>query len=149
VVRRGDDACFGALRLLAAQRQELALLEDTQQRGLEGRTGVTDLVEQQRAAAGQRETAASVRDRAGERAANVAEELRFQETVRQRRAVDGDERLSGERGVVVDRSGHALLARAGLAQQQHVHATRCHLARACRPRSSAGAGRSGTGHVRR
>ena len=48
---------------------------------------LADLVEKERAAVGQLEAAFASVDRAGERALLVAEELRFDERVRQRRAV--------------------------------------------------------------
>ena len=57
--------------------------------------------------------------RAGERAFFVAEELRFDQVLRQRRAAHLDERLLRARRVVVDRVGDQLLAGAGLAAQQH------------------------------
>ena len=53
---------------------------------------LADLVEEQHAAAGLLDPSRLGRDRAGERAALVAEQLRFEQLVGQRRAVDGDER---------------------------------------------------------
>ena len=59
------------------------------------------------------------RVRAGERALLVAEELRLDQILRQRRAVHLDERLLRARRVVVDRVRDQLLAGARLAAQQH------------------------------
>ncbi len=58
-------------------------------------------------------------DGAGERALHVTEELGFDEPFRDRRGVEGHERLVAARAVVVDGPGHQFLARAGLALNQH------------------------------
>ena len=63
-------------------------------------------------------------DRAGECAALVAEQLGLQQVLRDRAAVDGDERLLGARSEVVQRLRQRLLAGAALAQQQHRHVGR-------------------------
>src|SRR5262249_9437095 len=60
------------------------------------------------------EEAALVLDRAGEGAPLVAEELRLQERLGQRSAVDRDELLVLARRGVVDRPGDQLLARSAL-----------------------------------
>ena len=78
-----------------------------------------DLVEEDRAAVGQRELAALGHRRAGEGAADVAEQLRFEQRLRNRRAVDLDERHVALRAAVVDEPRHHLLARAGFAGDQH------------------------------
>ena len=53
---------------------------------------LADLVEQERAAVGDLELAGAVGDRAGEGAAHVAEQLALRRGLRQRRAVDVDQR---------------------------------------------------------
>ena len=58
-------------------------------------------------------------DGAGERAALVAEKLALDELLRDRRAVDLDERLVLAARVLVERAGHELLARAALARDEH------------------------------
>ena len=63
------------LRPLRAERLELALLQHAQQLGLQRRRDLADLVEEDRAAVGQREAALLVGRRAGERALVVAEQL--------------------------------------------------------------------------
>src|SRR4030042_6647995 len=62
-----------------------------------------------------REEALLVGPRAGEGAAQVAEELGLEQPLRQRPAVHGDEGAGGARAVAVDGAGHELLAGAGLA----------------------------------
>ena len=71
---------------------------------------VADLVEKQRAAVGQLEAARAVRDGAGEGALLVAEQLRLEQRLRQRGAVDLDERLAARaRRAVVHRARHSSL----------------------------------------
>ena len=55
----------------------------------------------------------------GERAADVAEQLALEDVLAQGRAVERHERPLLPRAVLVDRLGHQLLARAGLALDQH------------------------------
>ena len=57
--------------------------------------------------------------RAGERAALVAEQLRLEELLGERSAVDGDERTGAARAEIVDRARDQLLAGARLAGDQH------------------------------
>ena len=56
---------------------------------------------------------------AGEGAAFMAEQLAFQQVLRNRAAIDGDERLLGARTEFVQRLRQGLLAGAAFAQQQH------------------------------
>ena len=111
----GDDAHVDALGPLGAERLELALLQHAQQLRLQRRAHRPDLVEEDRAAVGQRELALLGRGRAGERAADVAEQLRLEQRLGNRRAVDLDERHVALRAAVVDGARDQLLARAGLA----------------------------------
>jgi hypothetical protein len=66
-------------------------------------------------------------DRAGERAADVAEELGLEEVRGDRAAVDGDEGPLGARRQAVDRRGDELLARAALTLDEHGRAGPRHL----------------------
>jgi len=79
---------------------------------------LADLVQEQRSAVGLGEGAAPIRDGAGERAAHVAEQRRFDRS-RDGAAVEHDERPVAARAVAVDLLGEQLLAGAGLAFQQH------------------------------
>ena len=83
--------------LVGAERLDRPLLQHAQQLGLRRQRHLGDLVEQQRAAVGRLEAAVAALDRAGERAALVAEQLRLEQRLRERRAVDGDERLARAR----------------------------------------------------
>src|SRR5262249_13624506 len=77
-----------------------------------------DLVEEDGAAVRRLEQALAVAVGAGERAADVAEELALEERRRERRAVADDERTVVERREVVHRARDELLARAALARDQ-------------------------------
>ena len=91
-VGRGDDAHVDLQRRRAADALEALLLERAQDLGLQRQRQVADLVEEQRAAMRQLELARLARDRAGERALLVAEELGLEQRLGNRGAVDGDER---------------------------------------------------------
>ena len=71
-----------------------------------------------RAAVGLLEPADPLLVGAGERALLVAEQLRLQQVLLQRRAVHLDEMRPARERVVVNRAGHQFLARAGLAADQ-------------------------------
>src|SRR5712692_10057323 len=119
-VRGADQAEIDVHDPVAADRPVLALLQDTQQLGLEIRRHLADLVQQQRAALRHLEQDFLVHRRAGERALLVAEELRLDEILRDGRAVDLDERPFGALAVVVHRVGDQLLAGAVLALDENV-----------------------------
>ena len=100
-------------------RYDDLLLERAQELDLQLDRHLADLVEEQRAAVGRLELALLVRDRAGERALDVAEQLALEQVLGDRAAVDRDERLAGARRAVVDLARDQLLAGAGLAGDQH------------------------------
>ena len=116
--RRRDDAHVGRERLVAADAAELPRLEHPQQRGLHVEGELADLVEEDRAAARGLERALAQGDRAREGAAFVTEELTLDEGVRDRSAVDDDEGLRTA-AAPHDRARQHLLARSGLALQEH------------------------------
>jgi hypothetical protein len=76
---------------------------------------LADLVEEDRALVGGLELADLVVDGAGEGALDVAEELRLDQGLGDRAAVDGDQGAAGARRSLVDLAGDQLLAGAGLA----------------------------------
>jgi hypothetical protein len=115
----GDDADVNLFGPLRAERLELALLQDTQQLRLQRRAHGADLVEEDGAAVSERELAFLGRRGARERAANVAEELRFEERFGNGGAIDPDQRHIALRAAIVNRARDQLLAGAGLAGDQH------------------------------
>ena len=109
-------------RLVAADALEGPLLQHAQQLDLRALGNLADLVEEERAAVGLLEAPLAPRDRAGERAALVAEELALEQPLGERRAVQADERLVRARRRGVDRLGDELLAGAALAGDEHARA---------------------------
>jgi hypothetical protein len=65
-VRGGDDANVDRNRTIGADRRDRPLIEHAQQLGLRGERPLSDLVEEDRTAAGLQERAVPVVDRAGE-----------------------------------------------------------------------------------
>ncbi len=118
-VRGGDDADVDLDRLGAADAVDLALLDGAQQLGLQARIHLADFVEQQRAAIGFLELADAPCDGAGEGALLVAEQLGFQQVLRDRGAVDGDEGLFGAGRASMDVAGEDFLAGAAFAGDQN------------------------------
>ena len=92
LVRRRDHPHVDLDARRAADRLDRLLLQHAQHLGLRLQAHVADLVEEDRAAVGDLELAAAIGDRAGERAAHVAEQLALDQLLRNRRAVDLDER---------------------------------------------------------
>ena len=119
LLRGGDDAHVGLDRGAAADRGVFALLQHPQQAGLRLHRHVADFVEEQRAALGLLEAARGAGVGAGECAALVAEQFRFDEIARDRRHVDGDEGAVAPLAVVVQRARDQFLAGAGLAGDHH------------------------------
>ena len=93
-------------------------MEHAKHLGLGRRGHVADLVEEQRSFVGQLEPAGALAVGARERAALVAEQLRFEQALVERRAVHLDERPVRPARVAVEGLGDQLLADAGLAQDQ-------------------------------
>ena len=90
-------------------------LEAAQQLRLVLERELAELVEEHRATIGALEHARAGRDRAGERAALVTEQLALDERRRDRAAIEHDERLAAPARARVERARDELLAGAGLA----------------------------------
>ena len=99
----------------------LAVLQHAQQTHLQIRRHIADFVQEQRAAFGLLKATLSCGLRAGERAALVAEQFRFEQIFRDRRRVDRDERLAFAQTVFVQRARDQLFACAGFACDEHRH----------------------------
>src|SRR6185503_20816047 len=113
-VRRGDDAQIHPARLAPAHGPDLARLEGAKEHRLERRRRFADLVEEERAAVGELEEAATRAVRAGERALHVPEELARHELGRKRREVLRDETPFFPGAAIVDGLRDELLAGTGL-----------------------------------
>ena len=118
-VGRGNHAHVDARGAIFADPLELALLQHAQQLHLQRRAHRPDLVEEQRALVRLLEPSLTIAHRAGERAAHVAEQLRFEQRFRHRAAIDRHEPLIAPRAVVVNRARHQLLARARFARDEN------------------------------
>src|SRR5205814_2092406 len=92
LVRRRDEAEVDGFRLAPAHRLDLALLQDAEQLALQRQRHIADLVEEERAAAGELEATLPRLRRAGEGAFHMPEQLRLEQVLRDRGAVHGDER---------------------------------------------------------
>src|SRR5207247_4524238 len=107
----GDDA-------VRAHGTHLALLQGSQQPGLERDRHLADLVEEERASMGRSEQPFAIPVRAREGAAERSEQLALDQGLGDRGAVLGDEARGRPRARVVDRPREKLLARAALAHDQ-------------------------------
>src|SRR3569833_1102469 len=119
LMRGGDDAYVDLDRSLAADAVELAIGEHAQQTRLALGRHVADFIEKLSAAVRLLETAAARGGGAGEGAALVAEQFRFQQIARYRRGVEGNEGLIGARTVAMQRARHQFFTRAGFAVDEH------------------------------
>ena len=118
-VGRRDHAHVHLDRPDAADAVDLSFLERTQQRHLHLHRDLPHLVEEQRAAARLLEAPDLAPLGARERAALVTEELARQQTLRERGAVDLDQRPGRTPTPLVHEVRQDLLADAGLPLQQH------------------------------
>jgi hypothetical protein len=123
-VCRGDDPHVDGLGAGAAEAADDSVLEDLEQLRLQGRREHPDLVEEQRPAMRQLKETRLGLVGARESAALVAEQLRFEEGLWNRRAVDVDERRAGAGPRPVHGPRDEALARAGLAAQEDRRGTR-------------------------
>ncbi len=115
----GDHPHVDLHRHGAAQPVERLLLQRPQHLGLERQRQLADLVEEQRAAVRDLEAARPPRDRAGERAAFVAEQLALEQRAGDRRAVHRHERPVAPLAQRMQRAREQLLAGAALAGEEH------------------------------
>src|SRR5205085_8072080 len=102
LVGGGDQADVGLAGVVAAQADDLAGFQHAQKFGLHLDGHVADLVEEEGAAGGVLEDTLAVFFGAGEGAADVAEQLVFEEVLRLGGAVERDEALGGAGGVPVE-----------------------------------------------
>src|SRR5271167_3587504 len=96
---------------------ELLLLQGTQEFRLQIHGNVADLVEKQSAVIRQLKPASLLDERPGESTLFVAEQFTFHQTRRNRRAVQAHKCALTPRAEIMKRSGHHLLACAGLSVQ--------------------------------
>src|ERR1700693_2042185 len=119
LVGGGENAGIRGGRPASADPRETPLLQGSKYFGLRLRRHVADFVQEKGPSVRFLEFAPPVLGRARERPAHVAEELRLDQLLRDRRAIDLDQRKIGPRREPVNRTGHELLPGAVLAGDQH------------------------------
>ena len=118
-VGRGDDPDVDLLLAVTAHRLHPALLQNAQELDLHLGQQLTDLVQEQGALVRGLEPALAVPDRAGKGPLDMAEQLAFDQAVRDGRAVDRDKGFAGALAAGVDEPGQDLLAGPRLAGDEH------------------------------
>src|SRR5262249_36203744 len=114
-----ENADIGLDEIRAADSTKALLLQDAQELGLGRFLHLRDFVEEERSPVGHLEAADLARDRAGEGAALVAEEIRLDQIAQEGGGVERHEGDPAARGQLVDRARDELLARAALAGDEH------------------------------
>src|SRR4029079_8063874 len=97
----------------------LLILQEAQQADLAFRGQRVDLVEEQRSLVGEDDQARLILPSIRERATPMTEQLAFEKGIGDAAAIDRHERLHAAPAAVVNRSRRELLARAGLALDEH------------------------------
>src|SRR5215813_4402100 len=119
-VRCANKPEIGFLSLFAAQAVINALLQNPQELRLKLDWHLGDFVQKQTSAVGPADQAGLIHSCPGESALNVPEQLRLDELLWKRRAVDLHEWFSGSQALIVNRVCDQLLAGAGFSDDQHV-----------------------------
>jgi hypothetical protein len=114
----GDQAGVGAPGAGAAQALELLLLQDAQELGLHLERELADLIEKERAMVSQLEAAEALRHGPGKGAFLVPEELTFEQSRRDGRAIERHEGVATPRAALMKRVRYELFARAGLTSDE-------------------------------
>ena len=119
-VRGADHVQRDGKRLIAAERNDFALLEHPQQAGLQHQRHVADFIEKQCAAVGLENLPhAPFLQRARERAARVAEQFALDQALRDGGAIHRHECLVEPQAAVMQGLGEGLLAGTGRSLQQY------------------------------
>jgi hypothetical protein len=108
------------VRPIGADAMNVAVLEEAQEQRLHAQAHLADLVEEDRAAVRLLEEPRLVAIGAGEAAAHVTEQLRFEQRVRHAGAIDRHERTRAARAVVVHQARDHFLADAALSGQENL-----------------------------
>src|SRR5579863_3776125 len=118
-VGRGDEAHIDLHRTGAAEALELALLQNTQQFHLRDRRYIANLIQEKRAFVCQFKFTRLAGYGSGERSFFETEQFTFQQILRNRRAVDLEERPRSSSRFLVNRSRDQVLAHSALTPKQH------------------------------
>ena len=127
LVRAGQKSRIDLHRQGLAHGHDFVLLEHAEELGLQGEGKLADFVEKNRSAIGRPEHAQHRLLGAREGAANVAEELAFEKTLADTRAVDRDKGPVGPLTLGKKPPGNQLLARTAFTFNQNAAVGGCHL----------------------
>ena len=116
---RGNDADININVAVTAERAHFALLQNTQQFDLQRHRHIPDFIEEQCAALCRLEQPFPAAHRAGKGTFGMAEQLGFQQLLRQCTTVDGDKRFFRSRAGFVDSLGQYLFPGTTLTVDQH------------------------------
>ena len=108
-----------------ADRLQFAGFEEAEQERLQPQAHLADFVQEHRPAVRLFQEAGIVTKRAGETAAHVPEEFRFEQRVGHARAIDGDERSGAPAALMMNGIRDDLFAHAGFARQEHLGVGPC------------------------
>ena len=108
------------LNPIGADSPDLAILQEPQHQRLHPETRLSDFVEEDGAVVRQLQQTWLVPIGAGEAAANVTEELRLEQRVGHRSAVERNQLHVPPAALLVDHLGNDFLANPALARQQHL-----------------------------
>src|SRR3974390_237661 len=119
LVGGGEDAHVHGGFAFGSEPAQLAVFENAQELGLSSNRHLTDFVEQKGAAFGQFEAARAAFEGASEGAFFMAENFAFNESLRDGRAIDGDERPALAGAKRVDGARNQFLAGAAVSRNQY------------------------------
>ena len=120
--RGGHNANVDVHFRVAADSSQFSLLQNSQQLGLKQQRQVADFVQKKRSAVGCFEETSPLAVGSSERSLFVTEQFTFQQVLRDRSAIDGNERAIRTPSEIVHRPRDKLFASPGLAQDQHIDA---------------------------
>ena len=109
-VSRSQNAHIGLYRARTAHPFEALLLQHAQQFDLHGQRHITDFVEEQRTTLSELKAPDTSRNRTGECALFMAEQLTFQQVGRNRTTIDGHKRFACTAGVGMQIARHHFFA---------------------------------------
>src|SRR4030095_1207092 len=118
-VRRRQHSDIDDNRLVSPHTFELSLLKHAQHGDLRSLGQLADFIQKDGPAVGRLESTEASLQRSGKRALLVAEQLRRNQRLRNRGAVDANERTTRSPGAIVDRTGDELFTHSGLTLDQN------------------------------
>ena len=125
-VRRRQHSDIDDDRLVSPHTFELPLLKHSQQGDLRFLGQLSDFIQKDGPAVGRLEPTEASLERSGERALFMPEQFRRNQRLRNRGAIDANERTTRPPGAIMDRTGDELFTRSGLTLDQNRRVGRRH-----------------------